>query len=338
MGAPRRKTALVSRRRPGEDGDEEEFVQDDSLSEPSVPSDVDDDADGEGSEDSDADNQSHKHNGKTSAKQQTASENVPATDARPHFDGKVADTELMLHGLTIADGSEQVEEIHFGEAQGQPRSTTALGPDLTEAAAKPESLSEKRRREHDEYKKRRDADPAFVPNRGGFYMHDERSHNAAQSTNGFRSAPRGRGKGRGVFGGNTDISAPAEEGPWAHDLHESLVNNAAAKSGTSQTAADTAPDHQLRPAIQPVSNPPPNRTFSSSVQTGVIQLKVFLPNMQEPIVFSSVPCMQHTRLPHHRPPLRRDKPVRVSLPDKAPMYIFPAVDRSFIFIDRKSVV
>lgn len=43
---------------------------------------------------------------------------------------------------------------------------------------------------------------------------------------------------------------------------------------------------------------------------------------------------QHTLLPQHRPPLRRDKPVRVSIPDQARRYIFPSADRSFIFIPR----
>ncbi len=56
--------------------------------------------------------------------------------------------------------------------------------------------------------------------------------------------------------------------------------------------------------------------------------------MPHPITFSAVPVKQHTRLPHHRPPLRRDKPVRISLPEQPPRYIFPAVDRSFIFIPR----
>ena len=56
--------------------------------------------------------------------------------------------------------------------------------------------------------------------------------------------------------------------------------------------------------------------------------------MSDPKAFSDVPVNQHTRLPHHRPPLRRDKPVRISLPDQPPRYIFPATDRSFIFIPR----
>lgn len=43
---------------------------------------------------------------------------------------------------------------------------------------------------------------------------------------------------------------------------------------------------------------------------------------------------KHTRLPQHRPPLRRDKPVRISLPGHPPRYIFPSTERSFIFIPR----
>lgn len=42
----------------------------------------------------------------------------------------------------------------------------------------------------------------------------------------------------------------------------------------------------------------------------------------------------HTLLPQHRPPLRRDKPVRISIPDDDPRYIFPSTERSFIFIPR----
>jgi hypothetical protein len=56
--------------------------------------------------------------------------------------------------------------------------------------------------------------------------------------------------------------------------------------------------------------------------------------MANPIHFQNVPIKQHTRLPNHRPPLRRDKPVRISLPPSSPRYIFPTVERSFIFIPR----
>ena len=56
--------------------------------------------------------------------------------------------------------------------------------------------------------------------------------------------------------------------------------------------------------------------------------------MPNPIVFEKMPVRQHTRLPEPRPPLRRDKPVRVSLPSHSPRYIFPSTERSFIFIPR----
>lgn len=74
--------------------------------------------------------------------------------------------------------------------------------------------------------------------------------------------------------------------------------------------------------------------FSTSKLLGNVQVRVLLPSMKAAVPFPAVPLSQHTRLPDHRPPLRRDKPVRVSLPDHAPRYIFPSQDRSFIFIPR----
>ena len=126
------------------------------------------------------------------------------------------------------------------------------------------------------------------------------------------------------------ISSPADA-PWAHDLHQTVTDPVpppieAAKPNNGSTQAKLPlPAHQT---------PPPNRSFSRTTQVGNVQLRVFIPKMTDPIVFSAVPVNQHTRLPHHRPPLRRDKPVRISLPDCPPRYIFPAVDRSFIFIPR----
>ena len=56
--------------------------------------------------------------------------------------------------------------------------------------------------------------------------------------------------------------------------------------------------------------------------------------MITPITYPTVPKYQHTMLPQHRPPLRRDKPVRISIPSMPIRYIFPSSDRSFIFIPR----
>lgn len=73
---------------------------------------------------------------------------------------------------------------------------------------------------------------------------------------------------------------------------------------------------------------------SKSVPLGVVMVKVALPFSDKPVKAFKMTFYQHTRLPDLRPPLRRDKPVRVSLPDLSPRYIFPSPDRSFVFIPR----
>ena len=90
----------------------------------------------------------------------------------------------------------------------------------------------------------------------------------------------------------------------------------------------------MRTVYPATKTPPPNRSFSKTTRVGNVQIRVYISGMDAPTVFSAVPVHQHTRLPHHRPPLRRDKPVRISLPEHSPRYIFPAMDRSFIFIPR----
>lgn len=124
--------------------------------------------------------------------------------------------------------------------------------------------------------------------------------------------------------------------PWAHDLHETVAdvkisNEIAAETNAVTTQPTTLP---TKPTLSPSAETPPNRTFSRTIQVGNVNLRILLPSMKEPITFSAVPVYSHTRLPQHRPPLRRDKPVRVSIPNHPPRYIFPATDRSFIFIPR----
>lgn len=92
-------------------------------------------------------------------------------------------------------------------------------------------------------------------------------------------------------------------------------------------------DHSKAPLATPKGQPP-NRSFSKTTPIGSIQIRIYLAGMSNPITFSAVPVNQHTCLPHHRPPLRRDKPVRVALPKLPVQYIFPSTDRSFIFIPR----
>ena len=170
-------------------------VEDDSLSEASAPSDADDDADAEGSEGSDA--------GLAVTKESEAGvvanghRNESQTQSQPVLPGQIKrplattsqDTETMINGLQLRENNgEQAEEVHFDDL--------AAGEAVTAQTAQPSGQPvEKNRREHEEYKKRRDADPAFVPNRGVFFMHDHRS--SAPGQNGFRPFGRGRGRGRG---------------------------------------------------------------------------------------------------------------------------------------------
>lgn len=131
----------------------------------------------------------------------------------------------------------------------------------------------------------------------------------------------------------------ATDSPWQHDLHETInapTSQALPAPPTSFPAQDISNTAQLPTRAPPVSSSKslPTRNFSTTVHTHNALVRVFLPNMKAPIQFQNVPIKQHTRLPNHRPPLRRDKPVRISLPPAAARYIFPTVERSFIFIPR----
>ncbi|KAF3909889.1 hypothetical protein ABW21_db0208108 [Orbilia brochopaga] len=211
-----------------------------------------------------------------------------------------------------------------------------------------ETPFERKRREAEEYRKKRESDPSFVPNRGTFFMHDQRS------TSGGGSGFRGFGRGRGRNGFNNFASTPDTGGVWKHDMHAELVaaereresqrlgeqRPAPQASQTSQAVPNTS-YHQHQQQSQPASAPRPpnnnhplNRFFDTTVQKGTVQIRVSLPGVKEPKVFEEFPVKVYTKLPYHRPPLRRDKPVRISLPEALPRYIYPAVSRSFVFIPR----
>ncbi|MCJ1282697.1 hypothetical protein MMC26_002022 [Xylographa opegraphella] len=350
MGAPRRKNLIASRRRVEDDEEEEGSVtagvEEDSLSEGSAISDADDDADAEGSDTSDigASKRSPAKRRNAIEKQvdeaNAKADEAASTTKHQSLTPAVADTEAMMNGMKISDDANAVEEINFDDLgiQGEAlQSQVPAGVDRV-LSDKTETLIERRRREHEEYKQKRDADPAFVPNRGGFFMHDHRS--AAPGQNGFRPSGRGRGRGRGGFGAVPSPMNPTPQAqnpadaPWAHDLHETVAQIGPADLGPPAIKLPLNSSNPLRQGYQSDRTPPPNRSFSKTTRVANVQIRVFVAGMKDPIIFSAVPVNQHTRLPHHRPPLRRDKPVRISLPDCPPRYIFPALDRSFIFIPR----
>ena len=210
MGAPRQKNLIKSRRRVEDDGEEEEGsvtagVEEDSLSEGSAISDADDDADAEGSDGSDTSppRADSKADAVANGHRERLSNAAPQSRSAPSKSPLAAtmnDTEAMMNGLRVSgeveDGGTNFEDL--GEQpEGAPQpGVVHEGPAETLTS---DSIGEQRRREHEEYKKKRDADPAFVPNRGVFFMHDHRS--AAPGQNGFRPFGRGRGRGRGPVGG-----------------------------------------------------------------------------------------------------------------------------------------
>lgn len=217
MGAPRRKNLLVSRRRVEDEGEEEEGslvtgVEDDSLSDGSAISDADDDADAEASEISDAESVEQDNSTvKTTINGHPEKLADPTPDAgvqskKASLTVAMHDTEAMMNGLKFSKELDQEEAVDFDDMgkqipENQPVKSQSQTPAATVLG---DTLGEKRRREHEEYKKKRDADPAFVPNRGGFFMHDHRSSTSGQ--NGFRPLIRNKGRGRGTGEGLPPIA------------------------------------------------------------------------------------------------------------------------------------
>ncbi|KAL2862951.1 uncharacterized protein BJX67DRAFT_276628 [Aspergillus lucknowensis] len=346
--APRRHNIGASRRRRREDEGEDEGsldgeVEDDSLSEGSVISQQDDDdADGEGSDESDDDNISTKNpanrqiNGRVPDGHRGSRRRHSASPRKSALATAVSDTDVMMNGLRVIDDGKGVTEIHFDDLRGdlnQTRRTPSAPP--TEATK--EQSSDKKGRELEKTVKDKEEDPTSVPKRGSFFLHDQRSTEAG--ANGQK--PYGKSKTRPfglIVDGNVrrkpDVTT---EGQWTHDLHETVAGDdpPGVKRSTSSAAVPTHPRGSV-PTTVPTAprTSTPVRSFSSSVPIGNVPVVVYLPGMRNPISLPPILKQQHTRLPHHRPPLRRDKPVRISLPEQPPRYIFPATDRSFIFIPR----
>jgi len=208
------KDSLSRRRRNRAESDEEESVAGtgDSQSEASIASDADDG--GEISEEDDvADHgrtepmdhseqpksetsgsqsqskpkaRSRRAKGSRKAKD-TSIEQDTSRGQEPTFQ-ETADTDIMNHGLKVPAETAAGETLEFGQmTAGQDRSAPRRG----------ENNGDKRGHEQEDYKKKRDADPTFIPNRGNFFMHDAR----IPEQRGFGPQGRGRGRGRGAIGG-----------------------------------------------------------------------------------------------------------------------------------------
>ena len=124
------------------------------------------------------------------------------------------------------------------------------------------------------------------------------------------------------------------DAPWAHDLHETVTQPSILTEPDHGVPFDSSTQDRQKGRSSPAKSQPPNRSFSKTTMIGNVQIRVLLKGMSDAITFPMVPVNQHTRLPHHRPPLRRDKPVKISLPEMPIRYVFPSLERSFIFIPR----
>lgn len=125
---------------------------------------------------------------------------------------------------------------------------------------------------------------------------------------------------------------PTTSSPWAHDMHDTIADGGPRRHHPGPPVQGH-PVNNAIPTCSP-SKEPINRTLSTEKFIGKAPVRVMVPPLTNPVILPSMPIKQYTKLPDHRPPLRRDKPVRISLPDHGPRYIFPAVDRSFVFIPR----
>lgn len=374
MAAGRSLKSLVGRRRrideEGED-DEGPVMVNDSQSEGSVltemdeRSDEEDDAgsigDGQAVQGANGSTEDGKADGSTngtkaakksrkprnkSGKKQSAEKSNDTVEQGAMFQA-TADTEAMMKGMKLENSGEGA--IQFGamdEPVHIPSSRLQAGAARNGRAERP---VERQRREHQEYRQKRSADPAFIPNRGNFFMHDTRGSPNGQGPAPNRGAPA-RGRVRGAMAGGmpaaparaTQQPEKASEQPWKHDLHE-VINEtsqdvAQNKPAVSQQSRDESARIFPRPA-PPAQNyrpaQPPTLSFDTTIPVAKGQARVSLPGMKSAKVGSELSIKKYTRLPTHRPPLRRDKPVRVFIPNFGPRYIFPSMDRSFIFIPRQ---
>lgn len=211
MAAVRRRKLLSSRRRVQDDGEEDEALGDlgdDSPSEGSDLTDVEDNLDAEDSDVSEVEKSEIKSPQTAGAEKEirnageqssndvvTAAEvsrETKATSPIPSTFMATAENMAMTNGIIRGDVDAENESIHFEDSMDQAKAAE-LEVKPVAAPIKIESMAQRRTREHAEYKQKRDADPAFVPTRGGFFMHDHRSDAFGQGPFG----PFGRGRGRG---------------------------------------------------------------------------------------------------------------------------------------------
>ena len=203
---------LVPRRRRADEGEEEGSlagdIEDESLSEGSALSGAEDNGDAEASdaslEDERDPSQVSQEQSPAARSKQPALEKPTASPSKEAASKTTSaetfvDNEALLHGLKSSNVEAGIQQPQFNDApvdddQSNVEATHAAKPPMDPPTApRNETLAEKSRREHQEYIRQRNSNPAFVPNRGGFFLHDDRS----SMSSGFNGRPFARGRGRG---------------------------------------------------------------------------------------------------------------------------------------------
>lgn len=256
----------------------------------------------------------------------------------------MADTEAMMNGLGISEEREigEQEAVDFENME----STSATVPNAVTTNGNGFAPTERQRREqHEEYRRKRDSNPAFIPNRGNFFMHDTRGQangQAPRSQGPFPGRPRPRG-GLNVGGpfspaNQTARAERAAEQTWKHDLHDTINEELPAHPShlKAPTGHEASANNVPRAMSSKALGQPRVLNFSMERVLGLVQIHVSFPGMKAPASFPNIKWKQYTRLPDHRPPLRRDKAVQVLLPGGSPKPAFPQTERSFVFIPRQN--
>ena len=212
MAPHRRNIGASRRRRKEEEGEEEGSVDggldDDSLSEGSdVSHQEDEDADGESSDRSDNGEEATRSTPQVDRVNGGHQVNGRVPDTRNALspgklgkDSTVSDTEAMLNGLKISDSTSETGEVHFDNMKEEEQPDDQVGrtpSSVPPTESRRETFGEKKRREHERYLKERDKNPAFVPTRGSFFLHDKRS--TESGTNGHRAFNKSKSRPYGLI-------------------------------------------------------------------------------------------------------------------------------------------
>lgn len=200
MAPLRRHIGASRRKRREEDGEEESSMAgdmgDDSLSEGSCDShQEDEDADGEVSEESEDEVSLDKAGKVNGCGVDKATRNSSASPGKRVLKTTVSDTEAMLNGLKVSDGAGDATDVHFEDLKEQREPHAGRTPSAPPTESSRNNLASRKRRENDKNVKEREQNPAFVPTRGSFFLHDKRS-----TDNGHRLKSKSRPYGLIVDG------------------------------------------------------------------------------------------------------------------------------------------